>query len=702
MTTILTTIPKAISTTILTTTPTTILTTIITMTPTTITTTAPIALPPTTIIQDICKYGLLINYTASFSNLTNADIYDYEMENIIKTYCMKGSSVIVKGQHANFQVTTTLMEVKDRFNSDLSGLDLTECENILKKIYHIDKDAELIILKFVMDDGVTLKYDIYDPYTRQKLNLSYCENTKAKVYVPYAMDEKTEELYNNIKEQGYDPLDEWDKFYREICTPYSSENGTDVLLDDREEFIYTSLVNASLCPDGCNYSEFYAQKKFIKCECDTNTSGIEVLDLEHISGKNIGNSFLSTLQSTNWKVMRCYNLVFNLKIFVHNLGSILILILFVIYVLFIVYFCNKEIEPLKVKASKILFKESNEQIEKEKYISSNYKIKTEPKSKDKIKYHKNHNPPKKAKSRHANSELTNYDKTVAKTEEKKLVTYKRNKVKNFTKKTTLRENSSRKFVFNIERYIDKENKTKNEEENNKRKHLDDFELNNLDYYDACELDKRTCCRTYWSVLMREHTALITFFACNDYNLFYIKIERFFILFCVDMTMSGLFFVHETMHRKYTQGEDFTFVQKLPQLLFTLIAAHIIEVILCFLSLTDTHIYEIKGLSVDDKKNGQKIMDILSCIQRKLTTFIIFTFILFLFFWYFISAFCAVYQNTQKIYLRDSMISFAISLIDPFFIYCFTSLLRCISLKRICRKKCCGRCLYKTSDIIPIF
>ena len=213
------------------------------------------------------------------------------------------------------------------------------------------------------------------------------------------------------------------------------------------------------------------------------------MDLEHISGKNIGNSFLSTLQSTNWKVMRYYNLVFNLKIFVHNLGCILILILFVIYVLFIVYFCHKEIEPLKVKASKILFKESNEQIEKEKYISSNYKIKTEPKSKDKIKYHKNHNLPKKAKSRHANSELTNYDKTVAKTEEKKLVTYKRNKVKNFTKKTTLRENSSRKFVFNIERYIDKENKTKNEEENNKRKHLDDFELNNLDYYDACELDK---------------------------------------------------------------------------------------------------------------------------------------------------------------------------------------------------------------------
>ena len=105
--------------------------------------------------------------------------------------------------------------------------------------------------------------------------------------------------------------------------------------------------------------------------------------------------------------------------------------------------------------------------------------------------------------------------------------------------------------------------------------------------------------------MREHSALLTFFACNDYNLFYIKIEKFFILFCVDMTMSGLFFVHETMHRKYTEGENFTFVQKLPQLLFTLIVAHILEVILCFLSFTDTHVYEIKNLPNDISKEELK-------------------------------------------------------------------------------------------------
>ena len=195
---------------------------------------------------------------------------------------------------------------------------------------------------------------------------------------------------------------------------------------------------------------------------------------------------------------------------------------------------------------------------------------------------------------------------------------------------------------------------------------------------------------------------MTFFTCNDHNLFYIKIEKFFILFCIDMTMNGLFFVHETMHRKYTENEDFTFIQKIPQYLFTLIVSHILEVILCYLSMTDTQYYQIKSLSVEDKKKGEKILDILSCIKRKLYLFFIITFILFLFFWYFISAFCAVYQNTQKIFLRDSMISFAISFIDPFVIYGFTTLLRCISLIKLGKKNCCCGFIYKLSDIIPIF
>ena len=170
---------------------------------------------------------------------------------------------------------------------------------------------------------------------------------------------------------------------------------------------------------------------------------------------------------------------------------------------------------------------------------------------------------------------------------------------------------------------------KEDKKEKKKKNLDNFELNNLQFAEACSLDKRSFCTTYWSVLMREHMALLTFFACNDYNLFYIKFDKFLILFCTDMTMNGLFFVHETMHRKYTEGEDFTFVQKIPQILFTIIVGNVLEVILCFLTMTDVHVYEIKALP-KNQNNGEKILDILDCIKRKLVSFFVFTILLFLF------------------------------------------------------------------------
>ena len=116
-------------------------------------------------------------------------------------------------------------------------------------------------------------------------------------------------------------------------------------------------------------------------------------------------------------------------------------------------------------------------------------------------------------------------------------------------------------------------------------------------------------------------------------------------------------------------------------------------------MTDTAFYEIKSLP-KTKENQEKIINIIDCVKNKLIAFYIFTFLLFLFYWYFISAFCAVYQNTQIIFLRDSAISFLISCIDPFIINAFTCILRAISLTRLCRKKLC--CIYKLSDIIPIF
>ena len=105
-------------------------------------------------------------------------------------------------------------------------------------------------------------------------------------------------------------------------------------------------------------------------------------------------------------------------------------------------------------------------------------------------------------------------------------------------------------------------------------------------------------------------------------------------------------------------------------------------------------YKIKNMTGPNK--NQEIIKILKSIKLKLILFFCFTFIILVFYWYIVTSFCAVYQKTQIIFLKDSLFSFILDLIYPFILYLFPSALRLLSFKL---KKLW---IYKLSDIIPLF
>ena len=217
--------------------------------------------------------------------------------------------------------------------------------------------------------------------------------------------------------------------------------------------------------------------------------------------------------------------------------------------------------------------------------------------------------------------------------------------------------------------------------------------------EAIELDKRKFGQTYWSLLKREHIILFTFFSCNDYNIIYVKLARFFFLIGTDMAMNVLFFSDDSMHKIYLNYGKYDFVQQIPQILYSTAISQLLEVFLCFLSLTDKYFYQIKSLK-NDKNIKEQILRIFKCVRIKLIIFFIFTFILFAFYWYFVSAFCAVYQNTQITFIKDSVSSFLTGLLYPFVLYLIPSALRIISLSDTKKKR--FKFVYKLSDIIPFF
>ena len=152
-----------------------------------------------------------------------------------------------------------------------------------------------------------------------------------------------------------------------------------------------------------------------------------------------------------------------------------------------------------------------------------------------------------------------------------------------------------------------------------------------------------------------------------------------------------------MHKIFLNYGKYNFIQQIPQIIYTTIISQIIEVILCYLSLTDKHIYQIKNSQ--RTLNKRNILNILKSIKIKLAIFFIFTSIFLFFYWYTITSFCAVYKNTQITFMKDSLLSFLLGNLYPFIIYLIPTALRILALRNA---KSSLNCIYKLSDIIPFF
>ena len=101
----------------------------------------------------------------------------------------------------------------------------------------------------------------------------------------------------------------------------------------------------------------------------------------------------------------------------------------------------------------------------------------------------------------------------------------------------------------------------------------------------------------------------------------------------------------------------------------------------------------------DKNENDKIN--LKCLKVKFICFFVFLILLILFFWYFLSAFCAVFKNTQRPLIKNALLGYVSDLIIPFIVSFFTSFLICCALnKQKVEDK--EHCCYKKSKCYYVF
>jgi hypothetical protein len=103
--------------------------------------------------------------------------------------------------------------------------------------------------------------------------------------------------------------------------------------------IYRTTLNISLCQDGCDFQSYDIETKKAKCDCYSQTNDLSIEELSDIKfDKNqMIDDFYQTIQNSNFRVLKCYELVFNVKIFIKNIGSIGMSVLLALFLLLIIF-----------------------------------------------------------------------------------------------------------------------------------------------------------------------------------------------------------------------------------------------------------------------------------------------------------------------------------------------------------------------------
>jgi len=182
-------------------------------------------------------------------------------------------------------------------------------------------------------------------------------------------------------------------------------------------------------------------------------------------------------------------------------------------------------------------------------------------------------------------------------------------------------------------------------------------------------------------LKLNHSILFSFYPNKDYNSGIIKIFLFFFFISAELAVNCLFFGDETMHQIYEDQGSFNFIYQIPQILYSSILSFVLESFIKYFSLTGDAILGLKEKIRNNSKDFNiRIKKLFLILKIKFVLFFIISFILLLFFWFYITCFCGIYRNTQIHLIKDSLISLLMSFIYPFGSFLFIATLRMIALR----------------------
>ena len=261
----------------------------------------------------------------------------------------ENKSIIIVENNTLFEIISTNITTKNKL---ISRIDLGECESYLKENYNIDDKESLYIFKIDKKEEDTLgslvNYEIYYPVFGSKhlrnLDISKCESTKIKILIPM-----------NLSSDNLDIYDKESPFYSDICYTYTSDDGTDMILDDRKLEYDARYKN--ICQENCDFETYHTEENLVQCSCSLEIN-IPSESSTKIEKDNLFN-FMDINSIFNINVMKCPQVFFSIEGIKMNFGFYFFIPIIVMYFICISIFYIKDLKIIKTKFKRMMLEKNN-------------------------------------------------------------------------------------------------------------------------------------------------------------------------------------------------------------------------------------------------------------------------------------------------------------------------------------------------------
>ena len=662
--------------------------------------------------DNLCK---VINEEACSKSDSEFELYNFlkegGVEKIAKTYAKEFNYTdkhisIFKNEVYSIMLYKDV-ECISELKLQMPEIDFGPCYTKVQKNINITEPLVVAIIEKRSNkkSNPITSYAFYNPITGDKLDsetLCKEETILVKENIKSLLNESVSDLDSILflTEQQIDVFNISSEFYTNLCYHFESPNNKDVALRDRLLVYYP---NITLCDSGCSVLGVNLTTITAICQCTYK----EMTEDDTYEGSLIYVAAVykvfNILYQINLAVMSCYQDIFEYKYFIKCTGGIIILCLIFIQLVNIIIYYFVSIFSIRkyiynTTENYILFLNNSPL-----YNTNLNNNKKNDEEKDKNNNSKENAPPKKSISpRHNESKTKKKDnqKKIIKTQDS-YVNKKGNKImicdqKLTTKKKRTKSNSNLSINLDKSLISIKSNEKSNTNPLIKQSNTNydnssycdgylSTHLNEMRFFDAIVKDKRLFFDYFCDKLKRKQVILELFCINDPIKPKTLKILLLILDIEVCFVVNAMFINEDYISKLFNSNKEENFFSFLPRCInrsiITIFISIIINYIIGCLFVEERR---IKNILRFEKDNIPEIKYQISIVMKEIkwrnSIFILITFVISLYSWFYISCFNDIYPNTKLEWIKSSIFIIIMFYIFSIIVTLIETLLRFISFE----------------------